>query len=115
MAEEKITKPTSEQEVIEEGKIFAFLGYWWILWVIPVFAKKENHFALFHGKQGLVLFILEIIVWILSFIPIIGWFIIRPLGSLLCLILAIIGMIQALNGKYWKMPLLGKYAEGIKI
>jgi len=29
--------------------------------------------------------------------------------------MAVIGMVQSLNGKYWKMPWLGEYAEKIKI
>ncbi len=101
---------------IEEGKIWAFIGYWGILFLVPLLGKKDNKFALFHGKQGLVLFIFWIIVvWILGFIPIIGWFIFRPLGWLICVILAIIGMVKSLQGQYWKMPVLGDIAEKIKI
>lgn len=105
----------TEQEIIEEGKIYAFLGYWHILFLIPLLLKKENRFALFHGKQGLVLFVLEMIVWTLGFIPFIGWFVIRPIGYIFCGVMAIIGMAQSLRGEYWRMPWLGKYAEGIKI
>lgn len=102
-------------KTVEEGKIWAFIGYWWILFLVPLLAKKENKFALFHGKQGLVLFVLEIVVWILSYIPVIGWFIIGPIGSIICIILAIIGMVKSLQGQYWKMPVLGDIAEKIKI
>jgi uncharacterized membrane protein len=106
--------PEIDKEV-EEGKIFAFIGYWWILFLVPLLAKKNNKFAYTHGKQGMVLFALEIIVWILSYIPVIGWFIIGPIGSIICIILAIIGMVKSLQGKYWKMPVLGDIAEKIKI
>ncbi len=102
-------------KTVEEGKIWAFIGYWWILFLVPLLAKKENKFALFHGKQGLILFVLEIVVWILSYIPVIGWFIIGPIGSIICIILAIIGMVKSLQGQYWKMPVLGDIAEKIKI
>jgi uncharacterized membrane protein len=70
---------------------------------------------LFHGKQGLVLFIFWIAIVILGFIPIIGWFVIRPFGWLIFMILAIIGMVMSLQGKYWKMPVLGDIAEKINI
>ncbi|HCL00766.1 MAG TPA: hypothetical protein DHW42_11760, partial [Candidatus Marinimicrobia bacterium] len=96
-------------------KIYAFLGYWGILFLVPILAKKDNDFAVFHGKQGLVLFVLEVIVTILGYIPFVGWFVICPLGYIFCGIMAIIGMVQSLNGKYWKMPWLGEYAEKIKI
>jgi len=100
---------------VEEGKIWAFIGYWWILFLVPLLAKKDNKFALFHGKQGMVLFVFEVIIWILSYIPVIGWFIIGPIGSIICIILAIVGMVKSLQGKYWKMPVLGDIAEKIKI
>ncbi len=108
-------KTTTNGE-IQEGKIYAFVGYWGILCLIPLLAKKDNKFALYHGKQGLVLFITDIIVGILGgLIPIVGWFVIAPIGGLFVLILAIIGMVKSLSGEYWKMPLLGGFAEKIKI
>ncbi len=107
--------PEEVDKTVEEGKIFAFLGYWWILFLVPLLGKKDNKFAYFHGKQGLVLFVLEIIIWLLSYIPVIGWFIIGPVGTIVCIILAIIGMVTSLQGKYWKMPVLGDIAEKIKV
>ena len=104
----------AEDKEIQEGKIFALLAYLWILCLVPLLLKKENKFALFHAKQGLVLFICEIALWIIGIIPVLGWFI-SVLGSLACGILALIGIIQALMGNYWKMPLLGDYAEKINI
>jgi uncharacterized membrane protein len=106
--------PETNQEV-EEGKIWAFIGYWWILFLVPLLGKKDNKFALFHGKQGLVLFAFEILIWVLSYIPVIGWFIIGPIGGIVCLVLAIVGMVKSLQGIYWKMPVLGDIAEKIKI
>jgi len=101
---------------VEEGKIQAFLAYWGILCLIALLAKKDNSFALFHGKQGLILWIASIFVSFLGFaIPFIGWFVIGPIGGLLVFILAIIGMIKSLSGEYWKMPLLGEIAEKIEI
>ena len=104
----------TENKEIQEGKVFAVIAYLWILCLVPLLLKKENKFALFHAKQGLVLFITEIALWIIGIIPILGW-LISILGSLACGILALIGIIQALMGNYWKMPLLGDYAEKINI
>ncbi len=100
-------------KTIEEGKIWAFIGYWGILFLVPLLGKKDNKFALFHGKQGLALFVLWIIFWIISFIPVIG--IIGWIGLLLCFILAIVGMIMSLQGNYWKIPILADITEKIKI
>jgi len=101
---------------IEEGKIQAFLAYWGILCLIPLLAKRDNSFALFHGKQGLILWIAMIFVSFLGFaIPVVGWFVIGPIGGLLLFIRAVIGMVKSLSGEYWKMPLLGGLAEKIEI
>lgn len=120
--------PQSEQQIIEDGKIFALLAYLGILCLVPLLAKKDNKFALFHAKQGLVLFITEIVVGIVMMVifvivGILGMaigFIAGILSILvwllwmLCMLgflaLSIIGIVQSLNGKYWEMPVLGKYA-----
>ena len=52
---EKPDKLSDKQ--IMEGKIFAILSYLSILCIIPLVFKRDNHFVLSHGKQGLVLFI----------------------------------------------------------
>lgn len=110
------------EEEIEDGKIFAVLGYLFILCLVPLLLKKDNKFALFHGKQGLILFIFEIaagiIIGVLNIIPILG----QILGFLLgitCIlffgILSVVGIIRSLMGEYWKMPVLGDLAEKISI
>jgi uncharacterized membrane protein len=108
-------------KTVDEGKIWAFLGYWGILFLVPLLGKKDNKFAVFHGKQGMVLFIAAIAIiivgTILGLIPYIGvlflileWIILLALG-----VFAIIGMIKSLTGEYWKMPILGDIAEKINI
>lgn len=104
----------AETKDVQEGKIFALIGYLWILCLVPLLLKKENKFALFHAKQGLVLFICEIAVWIIGIIPFLGWAICIA-GSVACGVVSIIGMVQALMGNYWKIPVLGDYAEKINI
>ncbi len=96
------------EEEIKEGKIWAVLAYLGILCLFPLLMKKDNQFALFHGKQGLVLFLTIVIA---GWIPIFGWFIISPL----VFILNIIGIIQSLKGKCFKMPVIGEIAEKIKM
>ena len=52
----------AESKEIQEGKIFAVISYMIILCVVTLALKKENRFALFHGKQGLVI----LIFWVAS-------------------------------------------------
>ncbi len=103
-----------EDKDIEESKLIAAVGYIGILCLIPLLGKKESKFAQFHGKQGLVLFICWVVIWVVGIIPYLGWFI-AFFGSVVLLVLSIMGTVQALSGKYWELPYLAKYAEKIKL
>lgn len=94
------------QDDVEKAKSTAWLAYVGILWLIPLLTMKDNTFAKFHVKQGIVLSIYGVAIGILGgAIPFLGWFIIAPLGSILLLVLAIIGIVNAAGGKWWKCPL----------
>lgn len=102
---------------VEDGKIFAFLGVFLTLigFVIVLLAKKDNKYAMYYAKQGLILFIAYVIVAILGMIPIIGWFVILPIGYLIMLILWIIGIVYAFSGEMKPIPLIGKFADKINL
>lgn len=102
------------QKDIEEGKIFAVIGYLGILCLVPLLLKKDSKFAIFHAKQGLVLFIGEVAAGVINIIPLLGQ-IICFLAVVIFAILSLIGMIQALMGRCWKMPIVGDIAEKINI
>ncbi len=95
---------------IEQGKGMAWLAYLGILFLIPMLSLKDNQFAKFHVKQGIMLLIFSVAVGIVGAIPFIGWFIIWPVGYIFSLVMAIMGIVNAAQGKYWTMPLLGKMA-----
>jgi len=95
---------------VEDNKVIAAIGYVWILCLVPLFLKRHSKFAQFHAKQGLVLFIVEIFGWLIFWIPLVGW-----LLGVLILIFAILGIMNALQGNYWEMPILGKYAKKINL
>lgn len=104
-AEPKPTaKPSSDDSVVEEGKALAWLSYIGILFLVPLLAKKDNAFCMHHAKQGLVFFIIEFCLAILLVIPFLGW-IIYVLGMIFMLVMAIIGIVQTLQGNYWEAPL----------
>ena len=102
-----------EDKEVQEGKIFAVIGYLGILCLIPLLFKKENKFALFHGKQGLILFLGEVALIIVAIIPFLG--VISFFGFLLFGILSLIGMVQALLGNYWKIPIVADLANKFNI
>lgn len=93
---------------------YAVLAYLWILCLIPVLMKKDEKFVKFHSKQGLMLFIVEVGIGIIGIIPIIGQFI-YVIGMFVCGILSLVGIVQVLLGKKWKMPVIGDWSEKITI
>jgi len=95
---------------IEDNKVIAAIGYIWILCLVPLFLKRRSSFAQFHAKQGLVLFILEVVGWLIFWIPLIGF-----LLYILVILFAAMGIMYALQGKYWEMPILGRYAKRINL
>jgi uncharacterized membrane protein len=114
MAEETTPTPAGGSKDVEENKAIAAIGYIGILCLIPLFAKKDSPFAQYHGKQGLILFIAEVILGFVWVIPFLGWAI-GGIGELLGFILFIIGLMNALNGKMVPLPVIGQMAEKWKI
>ena len=99
---------------VEDDKLMGILSYIGILCLIPLLTKKDDEFVFFHAKQGLVLFIAEVITTFVAVIPILGW-IIAPIAGLIWFLLSIIGIINVLGDKKKELPVLGKYAVKIKI
>jgi uncharacterized membrane protein len=110
-ADKKIVPQDKE---ILEGKIYAVIAYIGVLCVVSLLLKKDNKFALFHGKQGLVLFIGEVACGLLNVIPVIGR-LIWVLAVLVFGVMSLIGILQALMGTFWKMPVVGDIAEKISL
>ena len=104
-----------DQQDIEQNKVMGILAYIGILVLVPIFAAKNSKFARFHANQGLVLAIAEvalgIILGILGGIPYIGWLfrIISSLFELVCVLFAVLGIINAANGKAKELPIVGKF------
>jgi len=100
----------TQTDDIESNKVVAALAYVWILCLVPLFLKRDSKYCQFHAKQGLILFIIEIVGWLVFWIPFIGW-----LLFIIVLILAVLGLVNALQGNYWKLPIIGDLAEKINL
>ncbi len=103
--------PGAEKE-IQEGKFFALISYISFLCIISLILKKENKFALYHAKHGLVLFVLEVAAFIISVVPILGW-LIWGLGTVVFVCLSVWGILNAAMGKYNRVPLFSDIADKI--
>lgn len=102
--------PASDDKDIEDNKLIAALSYLGILVLIPLLAKKESKFAQFHAKQGLVFLGIFILGMFVFWIPLIGWIL-----WLAAVVLDLIAFVQALMGKYWKVPVIGDLAKKINL
>jgi len=104
----------------EKNTGMAIIAY--ILFFIPLLAgAQKDPFVKYHIKQGLVLFCLAVIVWLLNMmIPWYWWwqfsflFWILRLLQLGLLVLAILGIVNAANGKQEPLPVVGKFADMFK-
>ena len=112
------TQPTNEMPKVgnadvEKNKVMAIVGYILpILFFVPLLSEesKKSPFAKFHANQQLLLLIAAVIVNVVgTIIPILGWFIILPLGSIFLIVIAIMGIINAAKGEMKKLPLIGGY------
>jgi fumarate reductase subunit D len=110
-------KPETEEEkkgrMIEEGKGAAILGYIPFMCFVPLIKMRDNPFALKHGKQGLILFIIEIaaVIFLRPKISVLIW----SMVIVLCLACAVAGIFFALQGQEWKIPFIGDFADKFKV
>ena len=87
---------------LEEDKLMAILAYLGALVLVPLIMKRDDAFVLFHAKQGLVLFVGYIIAAIA-----VWW--VAVIGNILLILLmliSVIGVVQASQGKRWKIPVI---------
>jgi uncharacterized membrane protein len=101
----------------EEGKVFAILSYALNFVGLPFFLipliMRNNSFSLYHAKQCLILWILGIAGSVVS-----GILMAVCIGVVLavvvwgfCLVLNIIGLMNAVKLQERPLPLIGKYGE----
>jgi len=120
-----------EKKDIESNKGLAMISYLGPLSLIPFLVSKDSKFVQYHAKQGLNLFIVEMLIAIFSyFVTAIiqlpkmcnfggvnyecgvytPWWLTLPVSLLetLTFILAIVGLVYACQGKAKEIPVLGK-------
>ncbi len=107
-----IVQPGAGSNDVNDNKPMAIIGYIIpILFFIPLVTDAKNSpFAKFHANQQLILLIAAIAVNVIgAVIPIIGWFLILPLGSIAIIVFAIMGIINAAKGEIKELPLIGGF------
>ncbi|MBX9765103.1 hypothetical protein K2X83_00485 [Patescibacteria group bacterium] len=94
----------------DNSKLMAALAYIGPLVIVSYIVAKDNPFVKFHIKQGLVLLVIEVALWFLggmlwAFLPLLG------IVNLALFVLAVIGIMNAVNKKEQELPLIGTLAK----
>lgn len=106
--------PTFDKKDIEENKIIACLSYLSFLFLVPLLGKKDSKFCQEHAKQGLVIVLTHIALFVVGVVPILGWAV-GLFGSVALLIADIIALAKCTQGEFWEIPVIGKYRNNFKI
>lgn len=99
----------------KQNTAMAIVAY--ILFLIPLLTgdAKKDPFVNYHTKQGLTLFILVVAINVIGWVlPFDMWWMIGRLLSLGTLVLLIIGVMNAANGKEKPLPIIGSFADSFK-
>lgn len=99
----------------KKNTAMAVIAY--ILFFVPLLTGdvKKDPFVKYHVKQGLVLFLLAVLIQVIGWIiPFYFWYSISWLLSMCVLVLLILGIVNAVNGKQEPLPVVGKFADVFK-
>lgn len=97
---------------INEGKMFAVLSYLSFCCILPLILKKNNAFVCHHARQALVLFVIQVALFILSILIPMG---IIKIALFLNFSLAFWGLIKALMGQGIALPVIYELSRKIQI
>jgi len=118
--QEESTKATKTPVVkVENEKTAAILAYFLvgIIWYFVDEKMKKSTFAKFHVKQSINLILASIALGVILtaltatilLIPLV--LILTPITSIALFVVAIMGLINAINGKEKEVPIIGVFAD----
>jgi len=102
------------QPNIEAGLSYV-LG--WVTGLIFFLAEKQNRFVRFHAMQSILFFggltVIQIILNVIGNFPFLGFFtyLVGVAVGIIGLVGYIVLLINAFQGRYFKLPIVGDYAE----
>lgn len=111
---ESVREGAQSAHSTDQGLLLAICAYIGPLVVLSYIFGKDNGFVRFHTKQGLVLLLIELIVWVLGRML---WPMMWILGlvNLAVFVLSIIGIVNVVQHKEKELPLVGTLAKHFKI
>ncbi len=97
-------------------KLFAFLGVFLTVigFILVLLAKKEDKYAMYYAKLGLVIFLGWVAVWVVGMIPFIGY-VVKIFGGIALLVLWVMALIGSLSREEKHIPLMSEFAKKIDL
>lgn len=90
--------------------LMSVLAYIGILVIIPYLMAKDDPVVKFHVKQGLVLVVIEVAMWVAGSMV----YMLAPLLMLVniaTLVLSIIGIVNVIQGNQKALPFVGQFSK----
>lgn len=105
---------TIEKPDKKKDRLMAAVAY--VMFFVPLMTEaKDDSFVKFHVKQGFALFLSAVIVWLFAnVVPLFGPAL-APILNLVLLVIMAIGIINAIKGVEKQLPLVGSFADYLKI
>ncbi len=107
--------PDSESESFrtDEGRLAALMAYIPFLCFLPLLNMRDNPEAQFHARQGVMLFLIELIA-VLFLIDGVSRFVFQAL-LIVAAAFSVAGIYFALQGKNYKLPIVGDLVDKTKL
>lgn len=100
----------------DDSKLLAFFATFLSIvgFALVIISKKNDKYVTFYAKQSLVIFIIYIIGFAVSMLPLMGK-IISPFIYIATIVFWVFSWVYALSGETKKVPFVGDYAQKIKL
>ncbi len=108
--DEQSSTPPAYHHNPQNKTLMGVLAYLGILIIIPFLMAKDDPFVKFHIKQGLLLVIVEIAVFVLGNAMWQLWMFLN-LANLAALVFSIIGIVNVVQGNQKELPLIGSLSK----
>ena len=97
----------------DEGRLAALMSYIPFLCFIPLLNMKHNEEARFHARQGVMLFLIELVAFLFLFDRISTFVFTAVL--IVAVAFSMAGIYFALQGKNYRLPIVGDLADKSKL
>ena len=124
-----------DAEIARDAMLLAVIGYLPVLFFLPLVLGLRDSYALFHGRQSMILFVVFVGIWmaiwlvdmifgrmlgnvfLLGFVfQGVDWIVHNVVGSIVSLVyIVVMGvcMVHAAAGRRWRIPFLSVYADRV--